>query len=118
GIDPDPAFAIRQNAERALERGLVPRHRWCNGSGTFELALFNQHSERDDNRDRSRLARFRQRERLVDRARNLADVLDVVDALCHLLEHADVGQLVELEWLVLVSAGHIADDANERNTVE
>ena len=46
-----------------------------------------------------------------------ATQVDLEDLLGHLLEQADLRQLVDLKGLVLVAAGHVADDGRPRGTL-
>ena len=84
----------------------------------MEVVRFDEQGVRDDDRDRARLAGHRQRERLPDRRGDLADVLDVEDALGHRLEQGDLVEAVDLEGPELLAVGDVADDGDERHGVE
>ena len=111
-----------------MRSAIFSRARW-NGSsakgkrrqrqrGGVEVGLGDEERELHHDRDRPRLAAAGQRERLADGVGDLLDLIDLVDALAHLLQQADVVQLVDLERMSHRAAVHINRDDDQRNAVE
>ena len=113
-----PTRSLRQVSScSAGERRLVEGDfRRAGGRAVVAVRLGQQVVRHDDGR-RPRLARG-QLKRLPDAAGNVADLRGVEDAFGDLLNQAGLRDFMELKRFILVAAGHVADDADERHAVE
>ena len=117
-VDPHAGPAIGQNADRPMISRLIER----NGVGGWGHAVvlpdLGQEVERQDDRDRPRLAASSDPEGVVNHEWNLRLVADLQDGLADGTKHRGIGGRVHLERLRSRPAVDVGDQADNRHAVE
>src|SRR5205085_10277866 len=96
GVDADAPPAVAQALKRPGRGDLLPGQGGGGRRRDVEVTGFDQQVVRDDHRGRAGFAAAGQGERLLDRAGDVAGVLDREDALGHRLEQLDLAERVHL----------------------